>query len=106
MVTNLNAARTLIQADLDHARNVLELWNHQVGDLEKALEQIDAVGNSRSFQVKWIRSTISLPGGRGWPWTQRRTGYLWRLSRNSVRSKSLTWRRNFVLRRMAGLWTA
>lgn len=48
MVNNLNAARTLIQADLDHARNVLELWNHQVGDLEKALEQIDAVGNSRN----------------------------------------------------------
>jgi hypothetical protein len=48
MASNLNAARTLIQADLDHARNVLELWSHQVGELEKALEQIDAVGNSRN----------------------------------------------------------
>ncbi len=48
MASNLNAARTLIQADLDHARNVLELWNHQVGELEKALEQIDAVGSSRN----------------------------------------------------------
>lgn len=48
MASNLNAARTLIQADLDHARNVLELWNHQVGELEKALEQIDVVGSSRN----------------------------------------------------------
>lgn len=47
MVSNLNAARGLIQADLDHARNVLDLWTRQVGELEKALEQIDAVGNSR-----------------------------------------------------------
>ena len=47
MATNLNTAKTLIQADLDHARNVLNLWTHQVAELEKALEQIAAVGNSR-----------------------------------------------------------
>src|SRR5436189_5644183 len=47
MATNLNTAKTLVQADLDHARNVLNLWTHQVEELEKALEQIAAVGNSR-----------------------------------------------------------
>lgn len=47
-MSNLNEARALIQADLEHARQVLDLWTHQVGELEKALEQIDAVGTSRS----------------------------------------------------------
>lgn len=46
-MSNLNTARSLIQADLDHARQVLDLWNHQVSELERALEQIDAVGKSR-----------------------------------------------------------
>jgi hypothetical protein len=48
MASNLNAARELIQADLDHARNVLDLWTHQVGELERTLEQIEAVGSSRN----------------------------------------------------------
>ena len=48
MASNLTTARSLIQADLDHARRVLELWTHQVEELQKALEQIDAVGNSRN----------------------------------------------------------
>jgi DNA-binding protein H-NS len=48
MVSNLNTAHDLIQADLDHARNVLNLWTRQVGELEKALEQIDAVGSARN----------------------------------------------------------
>lgn len=48
MASNLMSARSLIQADLDHARSVLSLWTHQVQELEKALEQIDAVSNSRN----------------------------------------------------------
>jgi len=48
MASNLVTARSLIQADLDHARSVLSLWTHQVEELEKALEQIDAVSNSRN----------------------------------------------------------
>jgi DNA-binding protein H-NS len=48
MISNLASARALIEADLDHARNVLNLWTHQVAELEKALEQINAVGDSRS----------------------------------------------------------
>lgn len=48
MASNLITARSLIQADLDHARSVLGLWTHQVDELEKALEQIDAVSNSRN----------------------------------------------------------
>jgi hypothetical protein len=47
MISNLQSARALIQADLDHARKVLELWSQQVSDLERALEQIDSVGESR-----------------------------------------------------------
>jgi DNA-binding protein H-NS len=47
MISNLQSARALIQADLDHARKVLELWSQQVTDLERALEQIDSVGESR-----------------------------------------------------------
>jgi DNA-binding protein H-NS len=47
MISNLQSARALIQADLDHARKVLDLWTQQVMDLQHALEQIDAVGESR-----------------------------------------------------------
>lgn len=47
MISNLQSARALIQADLDHARKVLEMWSQQVSDLERALAQIDAVGESR-----------------------------------------------------------
>src|SRR6476620_7973737 len=46
-MSNLNTARSLVRADLDHARQVLDLWTHQVTELERALEQIDAVGASR-----------------------------------------------------------
>lgn len=48
MASNLITARSLIEADLEHARSVLNLWTHQVEELEKALEQIDAVSNSRN----------------------------------------------------------
>jgi DNA-binding protein H-NS len=47
MVSNLASARALLQADLEHARSVLNLWAHQVAELEKALQQIDAVSVSR-----------------------------------------------------------
>lgn len=47
MISNLQSARALILADLNHARKVLDLWTHQVSDLERALEQIDTVGDSR-----------------------------------------------------------
>jgi DNA-binding protein H-NS len=47
MISNINSARALIQADLDHARNVLQLWQDQVKELEGALEQLDAVDASR-----------------------------------------------------------
>ena len=47
-MSNLNTARSLIQADLDHARQVLDLWTNQISELERALEQIDAVGTSRN----------------------------------------------------------
>lgn len=48
MVSNLNSARALIQADLDHARNVLQLWQDQVTVLEGTLGQLDAVDASRN----------------------------------------------------------
>jgi DNA-binding protein H-NS len=48
MISNLASARALIEADLEHARNVLNLWTHEVAELEKALEQINAVSDSRS----------------------------------------------------------
>ena len=48
MISNLNSARALIQADLDHARNVLQLWQDQVTVLEEALGQLDAVDASRN----------------------------------------------------------
>jgi len=44
MMSNLNSARALIQADLDHARPVVALWNNQIA--EKALEQLDVEDNS------------------------------------------------------------
>ena len=47
MISNLNSARALIQADLNHARNVLQLWQDQVTVLEGALGQLDAVDASR-----------------------------------------------------------
>jgi DNA-binding protein H-NS len=47
MISNLNSARALIQADLDHARNVVRLWQDQVKELEGALGQLDAVDASR-----------------------------------------------------------
>lgn len=62
MASNLITARSLIQADLDHARSVLELWTHQVEELEKALEQIDAVSNSRNaLRVQYQGTTPRTP---------------------------------------------
>jgi DNA-binding protein H-NS len=53
-MSNLNTARSLIQADLDHARHVLDLWTKQISELERALEQIEAVGTSRdALQVEY-----------------------------------------------------
>jgi hypothetical protein len=49
MISNLESARALIQADLDHALNVLQLWHDQVGELEEALAQLDAVDTSRGM---------------------------------------------------------
>lgn len=57
-MSNLNTARSLVQADLDHARQVLDLWTHQVAELERALEQIDAVSTSReALRVEYRGST-------------------------------------------------
>ena len=62
MVTNLNTAKSLIQADLDHARNVLNLWTHQVAELEKALEQIAAVSDSRdALRVEYQAGAAPAP---------------------------------------------
>jgi DNA-binding protein H-NS len=62
MASNLITARSLIQADLDHARRVLGLWTHQVEELEKALEQIDAVSNSRTaLRVQYQGSEARSP---------------------------------------------
>ncbi len=49
MASNLNSAKALIQADLDHARNVLRLWENQVAELENALTQLEAVDTSRNM---------------------------------------------------------
>jgi len=49
MASNLNSAKALIQADLDHARNVLHLWQNQVAELENALSQLEAVDASRNL---------------------------------------------------------
>src|SRR4051794_106836 len=62
MTSNLITARSLIQADLDHARSVLGLWTHQVEELEKALQQIDAVSNSRNaLRVQYQGSAAHSP---------------------------------------------
>jgi DNA-binding protein H-NS len=62
MASNLITARSLIQADLDHARSVLGLWTHQVEELEKALQQIDAVSNSRNaLRVQYQGSSAQSP---------------------------------------------
>ena len=49
MASNLSSAKALIQADLDHARNVLRLWQNQVAELESALTQLEAVDTSRNM---------------------------------------------------------
>lgn len=49
MASNLSSAKALIQADLDHARNVLRLWENQVAELESALTQLQAVDASRNM---------------------------------------------------------
>jgi DNA-binding protein H-NS len=49
MASNLSSAKALIQADLDHARNVLHLWENQVAELESALTQLQAVDASRNM---------------------------------------------------------
>ena len=62
MISNLKSAKALIQADLDHARNVLRLWQDQVGELEKALAQLDAVDNSRGvLRVEYAGQKGSAP---------------------------------------------
>jgi DNA-binding protein H-NS len=62
MISNLASARALVQADLEHARNVLDLWAHQVAELEKALQQIDAVGNSRNaLRIQYQGSKANSP---------------------------------------------
>jgi hypothetical protein len=54
MISNLASAKALLQADLEHARNVLDLWAHQVTELEKALAQIEEVFTSRdALRVKY-----------------------------------------------------
>jgi len=54
MISNLASAKALLQADLEHARNVLDLWAHQVTELEKALAQIETVSTSRdALRVKY-----------------------------------------------------
>ena len=63
MISNLASARALIQADLDHARSVLALWTDQVSELEKALEQISLVDNSRTaLRGAYQGQKGSLPG--------------------------------------------
>lgn len=49
MASNLTSAKALLQADLDHARNVLRLWQNQVAELESALTQLEAVDTSRNM---------------------------------------------------------
>ena len=62
MISNLKSAKALIQADLDHARNVLQLWQDQVDELEKALAQLDAVNTSRGMlQVEYGGQKGSAP---------------------------------------------
>lgn len=47
MISNLESARSLVKADLEHARGVLDLWNRQVTELEKTLDQMESVGQSQ-----------------------------------------------------------
>jgi hypothetical protein len=62
MISNLKSAKALIQADLDHARNVLQLWQDQVDELEKALAQLDAVDTSRGvLRVEYAGQKGSAP---------------------------------------------
>lgn len=62
MISNLKSAKLLIQADLDHARNVLRLWQDQVDELEKALAQLDAVDTSRGMlRVEYAGQKGSAP---------------------------------------------
>jgi hypothetical protein len=62
MISNLKSAKALIQADLDHARNVLQLWQDQVDELEKALAQLDAVDTSRAvLRVEYAGQKGSAP---------------------------------------------
>jgi hypothetical protein len=62
MISNLKSAKALIQADLDHACNVLQLWQDQVDELEKALAQLDAVDTSRGvLRVEYARQKGSAP---------------------------------------------
>ena len=62
MATNLNTAKSLIQADLDHAPNVLNLWTQQVAELEKTLAQMEAVGNSRdALRVEYQTGAARAP---------------------------------------------
>jgi H-NS histone family len=71
MISNLASARALIQADLKHAREVLELWSRQVADLEQTLVQLDTVGESRqalSTEYKGKRgNTPMLSAPNTWP---------------------------------------
>jgi hypothetical protein len=62
MISNLKSAKALIQTDLDHARNVLQLWQDQVDELEKALAQLDAVDISRGvLRVEYAGQKGSAP---------------------------------------------
>jgi hypothetical protein len=69
MISNLASAKALLQADLEHARNVLDLWAHQVTELEKALAQIEEVSTSRdALRVKYqalAHARQSGPNGAG-----------------------------------------
>ncbi|HEX8887052.1 MAG TPA: hypothetical protein VF797_21400, partial [Noviherbaspirillum sp.] len=73
MISNLASARALLQADLEHARSVLNLWAHQVAELEKALQQIDAVSVSRNGLRAQYQATkeagpmLGAPGAIGKP---------------------------------------
>jgi hypothetical protein len=62
MASNLSSAKALIQADLDHARNVLRLWENQVAELESALTQLQAVDASRNMlRVEYQGQKVGAP---------------------------------------------
>ena len=71
MISNLASARALIQADLDYARSGLALWTYQVSELEKALEQINLVDDSRTALLganhgqKGSAPALALAAGNG-----------------------------------------